>query len=409
MLSIAAQIEAKISYGLLDWVVTRTEQREVIALLRRDGRLPATLTELHRRGSLKLLIRRVSEPESRRELLDIVAASADATNAGAIRSDLADLDVQVASGLGGAASSTIAEELWQVRFNLIRLGVPAVGRLFAEALYRPVIPRDIGEPFTGQGATGVRPDSRSVPLSDQWSLWRKNPATTRRYSNPLGNLPQYLASIGASDRVRQAELLLKRPITTVMPGIWGPHPPSRAEVLKVAARLHGHEPALVAAFLLSEQRDQSGLEDAKDYASATSPVEHNASLGLGQVVVSTATRHSLLSDAISSGTMLHSSHAKTARLLIDDALNIFAVAKYLRILADEAARRSIGGLPVTQSTYPGINMGAYGRRFAALPADNIRALGSEYTSRAWDDVLSVGWGEFVYEAYRDVKAARVFP
>ncbi|WP_223761503.1 hypothetical protein [Corallococcus sp. AS-1-6] len=207
----------------------------------------------------------------------------------------------------------------------------------------------------------------------------------------------------------QAELLLRRPITTVMPGIWGPRPPSRAEVLKVAARHHGHEPALVAAFLLSEQRDQSGLEDAKDYASATSLMAHNASLGLGQVVVSTATRHKLLSDAISNETMRNSSHAKTARLLIDDALNIFAVAKYLRIVADEGARRGIGKLPVTQSAYPGIDMSAYGRRFAALPADNIRALGSEYTSRAWDDVVSVGWGEFVFEAYRDVKAARVLP
>jgi hypothetical protein len=33
-------------------------------------------------------------------------------------------------------------------------------------------------------------------------------------------------------------------------------------------------------------------------------------------------------------------------------------------------------------------------------------LGSEYTSRPWDDVLSPGWGDFVYAAYRDVENAQ---
>jgi hypothetical protein len=136
---------------------------------------------------------------------------------------------------------------------------------------------------------------------------------------------------------------------------------------------------------------------------------HNASLGLGQVVVSTATRNALLSDAISSKTMQHASHAKIARLLIDDALDIFSAAKYLRIVADEGSKRDIGKLPNTKAAFPRIDMPSYARRSTALPADNIRALGSEYTSRAWDDVLSPGWGEFVHEAYLDVKAARVFP
>ncbi|WP_223761502.1 hypothetical protein [Corallococcus sp. AS-1-6] len=132
MPGIAEQIESRLSYSWRDWAVTRTEQREVVALLRRDSRLSATLTELNRRGSMKLLIRRVDEPELRREMLDILAVHADASNADIIRGELADLDVQVAGGPGGAASSTIAEELWQVRFNLIRLGVPTVGGLFSD-------------------------------------------------------------------------------------------------------------------------------------------------------------------------------------------------------------------------------------------------------------------------------------
>jgi hypothetical protein len=175
MPNVADQVEAKLSYSLVDWVVTEKEQREVIALLRSDGKLPETLTELHKRGSLKLLVRRVHKHELRRELLDILAAHADATSAGAIRGELADRDVQAVSGRG-AVGVTIAEELWQVRFNLIRLGVPSLGRSFDETPFRRVIPSDPTMPFTGQGATGIRPDSRSVPLREQWAFTPRRPA-----------------------------------------------------------------------------------------------------------------------------------------------------------------------------------------------------------------------------------------
>lgn len=409
MPSVAEQVEAKLSYGLTDWVVTQREQREALALLRNDVRLPTTLAELEKRGSLGTLIKRVDDTELRRSLLDLLAIRADAGNATAVREELYELDVDVANGGGGAVATTISDQLWQVRFHLIRLGGPAQGKPFDDAPYRRLISRDPGAPFTGHGATGIRPDSRSVPLNDQWKLLNKDQATTARYSNPIpGSLPQYLSSLGEKDRREQAELMLKRPITTVMPDVWGPTPPQRSDLIAVAAKQYGHEPVLVAAFLLAEQRDQSGLEDAKDYASATSIALHNASLGLGQVVVSTATRHSLLSDLISDATMKHSSHAKTARLLTDDVLNIFASAKYLRIVADAGAKIDLTKLPATKAKYPGIVLSAYSRRFAALPRDNIRALGSEYTSRAWDDNLSPGWDDFVYEAYLDVKKARTF-
>lgn len=38
-------------------------------------------------------------------------------------------------------------------------------------------------------------------------------------------------------------------------------------------------------------------------------------------------------------------------------------------------------------------------------ADNIRALGSEYTSKPWDDKKLGGWGDFVYVAFQDIVAA----
>jgi hypothetical protein len=247
-------------------------------------------------------------------------------------------------------------------------------------------------------------------MKDQWKLLNNDPATTTRYSNPIpGSLPVYLAGLSAKDRQEQAELMLKRPVTTVMPDVWGSTPPQRWDVIGQAAKTYGHEPALVAAFLLAEQRDQSGLEDAKDYASASSIVSHNASLGLGQVVVSTAKNNFLLSDLVFDETLKHSSHAKTARLLTDDVLNIFAAAKYLRIVEDEGTKIGGAGLTRTQTKFPGIVWSAYAVRFTKLPPDNIRALGSEYTSRAWDDVLSPGWGDFVYEAYLDVKKAVLSP
>ena len=178
-------------------------------------------------------------------------------------------------------------------------------------------------------------------------------------------------------------------------------------MIKVAARRYALEPELVAAFLLAEQRDQSQLEDAKDVASAVN-AGHNASLGLGQVVISTARNNRLFSDALSDQTVTVAGHAKIARLLTDDVLNIFAAAKYIRQVGNEGAARDIGRLRRTRAAYPGINMRTYGQPSARWPADNIRALGSEYTSRAWDDNLSEGWGYFVYEAYRDVRASGVF-
>ena len=65
-------------------------------------------------------------------------------------------------------------------------------------------------------------------------------------------------------------------------------------------------------------------------------------------------------------------------------------------MADAGAKADIKKLPATKAKFPGIVLSAYSRRGVALPPDNIRALGSEYTSRAWDDRLSPGWGDFVY-------------
>jgi hypothetical protein len=52
-----------------------------------------------------------------------------------------------------------------------------------------------------------------------------------------------------------------------------------------------------------------------------------------------------------------------------------------------------------------MDLAAYANDSSTWPEDNIRALGSEYTSRAWDDRLSPGWGEFVFQAVVDCRAS----
>lgn len=140
---------------------------------------------------------------------------------------------------------------------------------------------------------------------------------------------------------------------------------------------------------------------------ATSSMQGNTSIGLGQVVVSTARRHNLFSDFISASIAAKLSHDEIARLLTSDEFNIFAVAKYIRIVADQASTLTAATLPNTVATFPGINFAAFGAHSSGWPPDNISALGSEYTSRAWDDSVSPGWGGFVYEAYSDVTSAHV--
>jgi len=94
--------------------------------------------------------------------------------------------------------------------------------------------------------------------------------------------------------------------------------------------------------------------------------------------------------------------------LTSDELNLFAVARYARKVANNGAKITLATLPQTQAEFPGIMMLDYAKNSMAWPRDNIRALGSEYTSRAWDDRLSVGWGDFVLDAYDDVKGSGVF-
>jgi hypothetical protein len=263
-------------------------------------------------------------------------------------------------------------------------------------------------PFTGSGATGVSPTALSIEALDKLLLAFNHSSTVDEYSNPIpGSLSDYLAGFSAADRRGQVMGLVARPIVTAYSASYVGGVPSRGTVLRAAGNKYNLEPGLIAAFVLAEQRDQSQVEDAKDYLGAASVLKGNTSIGLGQVVVSTARRNHLFSALLPLALTQGLTHTEIAKLLASDEFNVFAVAKYLRLTADAAVRLNAGQLPKTKAKFPGIDFGRFGLDSRFWPPDNVRALGSEYTSRPWDDVLSPGWGDFVYEAYRDVVAAGV--
>jgi hypothetical protein len=406
-----AKISELISYGLFDWTVSGAEEKQIVDILRADPNLSQTVKGLETDGNLRNLIERVDEPENRRALIDLLGKNLDDDTARAVLPHIERLDVRehVIGAPGGSIPTTdVSQNLWQVRFNLSRLGILPTNTGFNRANYADLVNPNGTSPFSGVGATGVNPTTGSVPLGDQWDLLWEDPQATQKYSNPLGDLNSYITSITPQNRARQAELLLNQPISTTMPEIYGDRLPSRADVIRAAARKYNLDPAMVAGFILAEQRDQTRNEDAKDYTAATSIKQANTSIGLGQVVISTAQRNSLFSDLMSDKTQKGMKHNDVARVLADDTANIFAAAKYLRQIADEGARKNISALPNTRAKFPNINLGDYTRNSAQWSDDNIRALGSEYTSRAWDDNLSPGWGDFVLEATRDVRRSNVF-
>jgi hypothetical protein len=223
----------------------------------------------------------------------------------------------------------------------------------------------------------------------------------------------YLGTLSSADRIGQAKLVLQQDIATSNRGAYGASLPSRLQVIRAAATTHRLEPELIGAIILAEQRDQSKREDASDFQGAVM-AKHGTSIGLGQVEVATARNQNLFADLISPSmqTWLKGKTDATtvsiAELLASDEFNIFAVARFLRGLANDGSTHNINTLPNTKAWTGPIDMALYAQHSSTWTEDHIKLIGSEYTTKPWDDVCSEGWGEFVLEAYHDVKAASVF-
>ncbi len=286
------------------------------------------------------------------------------------------------------------------------------------------------EPFTGSGATGkpgaVAPDD-VVRAFAQKALEGKTdlPLPPKPYGNPLKSL-RYIDALSPEERVDQVKLLTALPISSVEPASYGAKLPARADVIRAAAAAYNLEPELVAAFILAEQRDQSANEDMFETTKATLGMP--ASIGLGQVKTDTVTRYGLFDDLVAPGDRPAGDTDPSAiELLASDEYNIFAVAKYMRTVAnaapayweDRTALMSEGALdwnasnPDAGATDTALMLGetsalAFQQHSSSWPPGNIVLLASEYTSTPWDGNLEAYWGKFVLEAYVDVKQSGVF-
>lgn len=386
-----------VSYSLTDWEVTAADEKQVLDLLRADPDVSATVLDLNKAGVLGSLLERIDEPANRRDLLHMLGARLSASARTVIEPLIQELD-----------TATGKQESSQLQYNLGRLGVNSGAAAFDKSKYKDLISSDPMAPFTGEGATGVNPSER-----DNIDMLKAGTKVFDEHINPVGGLPGYLGGLTAADRKRQVELLVQQPISTNYKESYAGVLPSRLQVIRAAAAAHRLEPALVTAIIMAEQRDQSLVEDARDFN--VGMMHKNTSIGLGQVVVSTARSNDLFSDLLSNYDTTYATarskltHERIVWLLASDEFNIAAVSKYIRILADLGATKSMSALPNTQAQFPGINLAAYANDSSSWPEDNAGALGMYYTSKAWtDDVRSAGWGRFVQQAFKDAKSSGLF-
>ena len=414
MTTASNEIKSLIGYTENTWL-NSAEERRALNALRTDTSFSRTINLLDKTGYLDNLFDRLS-PSNLREFIQVLGGK----QPNAVTDHILTREVKSHEGAYMMSAGVPLHGLWQryyeisrsLQANMISNGLSVKAPAFNAKAHKSGVGKTSSSPFTGSGASRVNPSTLSVGVGDSYKLWRGKddyPNTYRKYSNPLGGLLSYLGTLSAKQRRAQATLLIKQPISTVLPESYIGWIPSRKQVMLAAGKKHKLEPELIAAFVLAEQRDQSKLEDAKDYDAATSVMEGNTSIGLGQIVVSTARRNDLFADLLAPAIRKGLAHKQIANLLASDEFNIFGVARYVRQVADNGSKKTAAGLPNTVAMYSSVNFPAYAKHSKDWPEDNIAVMGAEYTSKAWDDDLKGGgWADFVVEAYKDVKASGAF-
>ncbi|MCK8786214.1 DUF4157 domain-containing protein [Roseomonas sp. NAR14] len=408
--------------------MSAAETRKAASILAADPTFSATIAELEAAGKLGALLNTGSDFEALVTLVETLGGRSDAAAALLIkRRMMFSIGGDVPGGsmhdlIYGGDFRYLYDICFELQSSLRTLALAIVAAPFNPAGFASLVGGDNAGAFTGSGATGINPTKREVSTWDGLVMFneKKNPfsfnkSTSIQYSNPVsegptynGDLFAYLKATGTVDREKQAELLVRRPISSIVADSYA-RLPSRADVMRAAARAHNLHPGIIAAIILAEQRDQSANEDAKDLEAATSVTQTETSIGLGQIVPMTARRNDLFADLLPSGLRKSLTHTKTAYLLASDEFNIFACARYIRIVADMGKLMDPARLPKTLAAFPGLDLPRYALVSDQWPGDNVGALGMYYTSRPWtDDVRSQGWGKFVQAAYQDVRRGAGF-
>lgn len=400
-----------------------------------------TMASLIRSGGFDRITSRLNQSQNRQLLLALGSRGTPANRDAA-------LAAQPLFDLTGFGSATVYSQQYVGDYG-------ARAPSLASGTRARVVPTGPSSSFTGSGATGVNPQAAPMALSDMeemrcqaWASTRTSISWTDRlssgcftqppsptglgvqhhqytrtpgfemlydWSNPIkGSLAAYTASLTAADLQDQARVLLSQPISTHFASSYAGRLPDRAQLVRAAARRHRLTPQVVAAIIFAEQRDQSVREDAADYAAGTIAHRASTSIGLGQVTGTAVRRHDLFADLASPSLRAvlarptDVSTSRIATLLASDEFNIFATARYIRIVADIGATKTPAMLPNTMATYPGLNLSLYSQDASQWTEDHVACLGSEYTSAPFDDNLSRGWGEHVRQAFQDVQAAGMF-
>lgn len=420
MTAVGDQIIRLLELGDIFRWVTNDEKTQALDLLKNDTQFDATIRQLNTRRFLRDFLQRYYNIPITPTLYDVVmvlASRANSASAGMIESALAgmrfvDQDAMLLQNRFGHSAQTFAlahDLAASMRANgvlMVSAGSPST---------RATIPTAGTASFSGSGATGRDVFGRTVPVTDQARILyeqrsnpQPNPANSgpvsRRYSNPLTALTLPRTS---RERLAQAARVTSLPISSIFAPIYLNGPPSRAKVMNAAAKQYDLTPEVIGAIILAEQRDQSRNEDMLDYTAATHAISRRTtSIGLGQVRDDTAQRTDLFSGLLGRSRRQALNDRQVATLLACDEFNIFAVAKYIRYVADLGSRQTAAALPDTVAAFPGIDFPAYARNASAWPDANVAALGAEYTSRPWDDVVT-GWGSFVGSAFSDMSSASI--
>ena len=413
-------IRDRLSFGLTDWRISGDDQAAVVAALDADRNVDATARDLGREG-LSLVFNRMGNPGHQRGAMQVLAGRTTSQRA-AIRAAVQQAMRPVSGGgMGGAHISTVMRTSTYYGgtalqfFDICAALGDAVRRDGLDSTAGCAAPSrnhagaGAGSPFSGVGATGVNATTLSVPWLDQAAMLAGHEPTKARYRNPLVSMRVYIAGLSNAQRLAQASQLVCQPVSTLAALVYPSGRPSRSLVISKAARRYNIEPELISAVILAEQRDQSRNEDAVEYNAATSLLASNTSLGLGQVVISTARNHDLFRDLGTTASGLP--HDLIASLLVSDEFNIYATAKYIRHVADRGAGASASGQARIVAAFPGLSLPAYRGNSSTWPFPNVQALGMEYTSAPWDNqTTGYYWGEFVGEGYQTLKRTRIaFP
>lgn len=420
MTAVGNQVKRLLELGDFFISVSNKDRTDAFNALKADSGIDATIAYFEREGVLRTLLARFAHQRSPSlfDLTMMLAASVTAVSAGMIETRLRSYSYftpesrRLTDRLG--RPTQIFRMANDLSVNLARHGVVHRARVCATTP-APTISTAPNASFTGSGATGSDIFAHRMPVGDQARVaWEQANHTgrdprmagpaSRWYGNPLFGLT---LPGSATERQAQAGRVACLTISSLFAPVYDGSMPRRATVIAAAARLHRLTPEVIGGVILAEQRDQSRNEDMLDYTAATHTVyRRTTSIGLGQVRDDTAVRADLFADLLDSARRSALSGRQIATLLTCDEFNIFACARYVRRVADLAVGHSATTLPNTVSAFPGIDFAAFGRDASTWPADNVAALGSEYTSLPWDDDVT-GWGPFVEEAWTDVNAAGI--